>query len=591
MKRPTRLSKFLVWRRQHISDKQFVMILSIVVGITSGFAAVLIKNAVHLIKSLVTSGFVEQYHNYLYVVLPAVGILIAILFMQFILRQGVGHGIPIVLASISKTEGRIKPHNMYSSIVTSALTVGFGGSVGLEGPTVATGAAWGSNIGQLFRLNYRQVLLLLACASAGAMSAIFKAPIAGIVFVLEVLMVDLTMSSLIPLLLSSLTGALTSYLFLGMNVLVPAEITEEFIISEVPFYILLGVFTGFVSVYFTRMYKTVEQTFDRLNNRYTKWIVGSVALGVIIFFFPALYGEGYESINACLKGNFGYLFEKSLFYGLRDNIFFVFIFFGLIIFLKVLATSITFGSGGVGGIFAPTLFTGVNSGLFFAKIFNYFGVDYLPASHFALAGMGGLIAGVLHAPLTGMFLIAEITGGYALIFPLMITATISFALTRVFERYSVYTYQLGRRGELFTHDKDRMVLSLLKVQNLIERNFKTVHESATLGDLVKVISKSERNIVPVIDDQENLKGIVFLNDIRHIMFDRDQYDRITVKELMYMPRTVVSPNESMEDVAQKFQNTKHYNLPVLENGKYLGFVSRANVFSAYRRLLRSFSEE
>jgi CIC family chloride channel protein len=567
------------------------MILSIVVGITSGFAAVLIKNAVHLIKSLVTSGFVEQYHNYLYVVLPAVGILIAILFMQFILRQGVGHGIPIVLASISKTEGRIKPHNMYSSIVTSALTVGFGGSVGLEGPTVATGAAWGSNIGQLFRLNYRQVLLLLACASAGAMSAIFKAPIAGIVFVLEVLMVDLTMSSLIPLLLSSLTGALTSYLFLGMNVLVPAEITEEFIISEVPFYILLGVFTGFVSVYFTRMYKTVEQTFDRLNNRYTKWIVGSVALGVIIFFFPALYGEGYESINACLKGNFGYLFEKSLFYGLRDNIFFVFIFFGLIIFLKVLATSITFGSGGVGGIFAPTLFTGVNSGLFFAKIFNYFGVDYLPASHFALAGMGGLIAGVLHAPLTGMFLIAEITGGYALIFPLMITATISFALTRVFERYSVYTYQLGRRGELFTHDKDRMVLSLLKVQNLIERNFKTVHESATLGDLVKVISKSERNIVPVIDDQENLKGIVFLNDIRHIMFDRDQYDRITVKELMYMPRTVVSPNESMEDVAQKFQNTKHYNLPVLENGKYLGFVSRANVFSAYRRLLRSFSEE
>ncbi|MCF8336101.1 MAG: chloride channel protein [Bacteroidales bacterium] len=591
MKKPTRLGKFLVWRRKNISDRQFVMILSVVVGIMSGFAAVIIKNAVQLIKTLVTSGFVEQYQNYLYVVLPAIGILIAVIFMHFILRQRVGHGIPITLASISKSGGRIKPHNMYSSVITSALTVGFGGSVGLEGPTVATGAAWGSNVGRLFRLNYRQVILLLACASAGAMSAIFKAPIAGIVFVLEVLMVDLTMSSLIPLLLASLTGALTSFLFLGMNVLVPAEINEDFIISEVPFYIILGVFTGLISVYFTRMYKTVEQTFDRIDNRYTKWIVGSVALGMIVFFFPALYGEGYESINACLEGDFSYLFEKSLFYGFRDNIYVVFIFFVLIIFLKVIATSITFGSGGVGGIFAPTLFTGVNSGLFFAKVFNHFGVDSLPNSHFALAGMGGLIAGVLHAPLTGMFLIAEITGGYALIFPLMITATISFAITRIFERYSVYTYQLGRRGELFTHDKDKMVLTILKVRNLIERNFKPVHEDATLGDLVKVIAKSERNIVPVLDDEENLKGIVFLNDIRHIMFDRDKYDHVYVRELMYMPSPVVHPDESMEEVAKKFQTTKHYNLPVLENEKYLGFVSRANVFSAYRHMLRSFSEE
>ncbi|MFP4621940.1 MAG: chloride channel protein [Bacteroidales bacterium] len=591
MKRPTRLSKFLVWRRKHLSDSQFVLILSVIVGVTSGFAAVIIKNAVELIRTLVTSGFVEQYHNYLYVVLPAIGILVAVLFMHFILRRNVGHGIPITLAAISKSGGRVKPHNMYSSVITSALTVGFGGSVGLEGPTVATGAAWGSNIGRSFRLNYKQVTLLLACASAGAMSAIFKAPIAGIVFVLEVLMLDLTMSSLIPLLLASLTGALTSFLFLGMNVLVPAEITEEFVISEVPFYFILGVFTGLVSVYFTRLYKGVEQAFDRIKNRYTRWLVGSVALGVIIFFFPALYGEGYESINASLDGNFDYLFEKSLFYGLRDNIYVVFLFFVLIILLKVIATSITFGSGGVGGIFAPTLFTGVNSGLFFAKVFNFFGIDYLPNSHFALAGMGGLIAGVLHAPLTGMFLIAEITGGYALIFPLMITATISYAIAKIFERYSVYTYQLGRRGELFTHDKDKMVLTILKVRNLIETNFKPINETAKLGDLVKVIAQSERNIVPVLDDEENLKGIVFLNDIRHIMFDRDKYDHVYVRELMYMPGTIVHPDESMEEVAKKFQNTKHYNLPVLENGKYLGFVSRANVFSAYRHLLRSFSEE
>ena len=568
-----------------------MMILSIVVGVTSGFAAVLIKNTVHFIKFLLTSGFVEQYQNYLYMVLPPIGIFLAIIFMLYVLKRHVGHGIPITLAGISKTEGRIKPHNMYSSVITSALTVGFGGSVGLEGPTVATGAAWGSNIGRFLRLNYRQVVLLLACASAGAMSSIFKAPIAGIVFVLEVLMVDLTMSSLIPLLLASLTGALTSYLFLGMHVLVPAGIQEEFIISEVPYYIILGIFTGIISVYFTRMYKTVAHGFDRLRGPFTRWIVGSVMLGVIIFFFPALYGEGYDSINASLHGDLSYLFERSIFYGLRDNIFVIFLFLSLIILLKVIATSITFGSGGVGGIFAPTLFTGVNSGLLFARLFNYLGVDHLPNSHFALAGMGGLIAGVLHAPLTGMFLIAEITGGYALMFPLMITATISYAITRVFERYSVYTYLLGRRGELFTHDKDKMVLTILKVRDLIEKNFQTIHKNANLGDLVKVIAKSERNIVPVLNDDQKLEGIVFLNDIRHIMFDRDKYDQVYVRELMYMPGIVVHPDESMEEVAKKFQSTKHYNLPVLENGKYKGFVSRANVFSAYRRLLRSFSEE
>ncbi len=591
MKRPTQLGRILIWRKRHISDRQFLYILAVLVGFTSGVAAVIIKNAVHLIKELITSGFVNQYQNYLYFVLPAVGIFGSLLFMKKVLKKQVGHGIPLTLAAISKNEGKIQPHNMFSSIVTSALTVGFGGSVGLEGPTVATGAAWGSNIGRFFRLNYRQVLLMLACASAGAMSAIFKAPIAGIVFVLEVLMIDLTMSSLIPLLLASLTGALTSYLFLGMDVLYPAEIQKSFIINQVPFYILLGVFTGLVSVYFTRMYKKVEEVFDVFKNMYTRWLIGSAALGLLIFLFPALYGEGYESINASLHGNFDYLFSQSLFYGLKDNVIFVFLFFIVIILLKVIATSITFGSGGIGGIFAPTLFMGVNSGLFFAKLMNYIGIGDLPENHFALAGMGGLIAGVLHAPLTGMFLIAEITGGYALFFPLMITATISYAIIRIFERYSVYTYQLGRRGELFTHDKDKVVLSIMKVRSLIETNFKTIHDDATLGELVNVIAKSERNIVPVVDNDMNLKGIIFINDIRHIMFDREQYDKVFVSELMYMPSPIVQPDESMEEVAQKFQTTKHYNLPVLDNGRYLGFVSRANVFSAYRRLLRSFSEE
>src|SRR6056297_318159 len=592
MKKPTRLGRILIWRRKNISDKQFIMILSVLVGITSGFAAVIIKNAVHVIKDLLTSGFVQDYQNYFYVILPSIGILLAVLFMKYILKRPVGHGIPLTLQAISKNEGRVKRHNMFSSVITSALTVGFGGSVGLEGPTVATGAAWGSNIGQFFRLNYRQILLLLSCACAGAMSAIFKAPIAGIVFVLEVIMLDLTMSALIPLLLASLSGALVSYLFLGMDVLYPARISEYTdMINDVPFYILLGIFTGLVSVYFTRMYKKVEHFFDGFKNTSLKWIIGGVSLGLIVFLFPSLYGEGYDAINSSLQGNFDYLFDKSFFFGLKENFLFVILFLALVIFLKVVAASITFGSGGVGGIFAPTLFMGVNSGLLFAKIFHYLGFKNLDENHFALAGMGGLIAGVLHAPLTGMFLIAEITGGYALFFPLMITATLSFAIIKVFEKYSVYTYQLGRRGELFTHDKDKVVLSILKVKSLIETNFKTIHEGATLGDLVDVIAKSQRNIVPVIDKEQNLKGIVFINDIRHIMFDRDKYDKVLVDELMYMPSPVVSPQESMEQVAQKFQSTKHYNLPVLDNGKYVGFVSRANVFSAYRRLLRAFSED
>ncbi|MFO8236523.1 MAG: chloride channel protein [Bacteroidales bacterium] len=591
MKQNKTLGKILLWRKKHITDQKFILILAVLIGVVAGFAAILIKNAVQLIESILTSGFGTDYQNYLYFILPAVGILGSLLFMDKILKKQVGHGIPLTLEAISKKRGKIKAHNMFSSIVTSALTVGFGGSVGLEGPTVATGAAWGSNIGTFFKLNFRQVLLLLACASAGAMSAIFKAPVAGIVFVLEVLMLDLTMSSLIPLLLSSLTAALTSFLFLGMDVLYPAQIEQEFMISKVPFYILLGIFTGLVSVYFTRMYKNVEHFFDRFRNKYAKWAIGGAALGLIVFLFPSLYGEGYEAINASLHGNIDYLFERSIFYGLKDNVIFVFLFFVLIILLKVIATSITFGSGGVGGIFAPTLFMGVNSGLFFAKVINYFSLRNLPENHFALAGMAGLIAGVLHAPLTGMFLIAEITGGYALIFPLMITATISYAIIKLFERYSVYTYQLGRRGELFTHDKDKVVLSMMKVRSLIETNFKTIHDDATLGELVSVIAKSERNIVPVIDEENNLKGIVFINDIRHIMFDRDKYDKVKVPELMYMPSPVVHPDESMEEVAHKFQNTKHYNLPVIQDGKYLGFVSRANVFSAYRKLLKDFSED
>ena len=585
------IRRFLIWRVKKIDDRKFMIFLSVVIGIVVGFAAVVIKNSVHLIQTLLTNNFGTQDHNDMYFVYPAIGILLVVVFTKFIIRKRVGHGIPTTLYAISKNNGMIKRHNMFSSIITSAFTVGFGGSVGLEGPTVATGAAWGSNIGKFFRLNYRQVLLLLACAGAGAMSAIFKAPIAAVVFVLEVIMLDLTIASMLPLLFASVTAVIVSYLFLGMDVLYPIEITEKFSIDELIYYVLLGIIAGLVSVYFTRVYKTVQGWFDKQKNSFYKWIIGVGALGVLIFFFPSLYGEGYEAINGCLHGEYNHLFNNSLFYSFQDNMLWVFILFVLVILFKAVATSVTFGAGGVGGIFAPTLFIGANTGLMFAKALNYFGIRELSSSNFALVGMVGLIAGVLHAPLTAIFLIAEITGGYALIIPLMIGASISFATTRIFEKYSVYTYQLARRGELFTHDKDKVVLSILKVTKLIETNFLTICEDATLGDLVKVIAKSKRNIVPVIDEENKLLGIVFINDIREIMFKRELYESVKVNEIMFMPSPFVSPEESMEDVAKKFQKTSHYNLPVVDNEKYVGFVSRANVFSAYRDLLKKFSEE
>jgi CIC family chloride channel protein len=585
------LKRFLIWRIKHMSQRNFIMILSVVIGVLAGLGAVIIKNGVHLIKSLLTSNSVVDYQNYLFFGLPAIGILIAVVYVRFILRQHVGHGIPSVLFAISKSHGVIKRHNMFSSIVTSVFTVGFGGSVGLEGPTVATGAAIGSNIGQLFRLNYKQITLLLGLASAAAMSAIFKSPIAAVVFAIEVIMIDLTMASLIPLLIASVTGVLTSYFFLGQAVMYPFEIGVGFTLKDIPYYILLGLLAGLVSVYFTKMYIFVEATFSRIKRWYVKWITGGIILGVLIFLFPSLYGEGYDAVNACLQGDYSPLFNNSLFYGLKDEIIMVFVLFLMILFLKAIATSVTFGAGGVGGIFAPTLFMGAYTGLFFSTFLKYLGIGHLNPSNFALVGMGGLIAGVLHAPLTAVFLIAEITSGYQLFVPLMVTATISYATIRIFVKNSVYTHQLARRGELITHHKDKAILSMMKVGKLIEKDFRTVSPDDKLGDLVKVIASSKRNIYPVIDDQGTFCGIIVLDDIRNIMFRPELYNERTASSLMFMPGTSVDPDESMEDVALKFQETRNYNLPVIKDGKYIGFVSRANVFSEYRKLLRDFSDE
>lgn len=591
MSRYKLLKRFLIWRLRHVNDRQFMMIISIVVGVLVGIATVIIKNSVHFIQQLLTSNFAHGHGNYLYLSLPIIGILIAVLFIKFVIRGHVGHGIPSVLFAISKTNGVIKRHNIFSSIVSSTFTVGFGGSVGLEGPTVATGAAIGSNLGRLFHLNYKQITLLLGVACAASMAAIFKSPIAAIVFAIEVIMIDLTMASAIPLLLASVTAVLTSYFFLGQAVIYPLNLSQVFLLKDIPFYILLGVMAGLVSVYFTKMYIFIESKFSKITRWQTKLILGGTILGILIFFFPALYGEGYEAVNATLKGDISPLYNNSIFYVLKDKIWVVFLLFIFIILLKAIATAVTFGAGGIGGIFAPTLFMGAFTGLFFARLINYFEIGQIMESNFALVGMGGLIAGVLHGPLTAIFLIAELTGGYELFVPLMITATISYATIKIFVPNSVYTYQLAKRGQLITHHKDRAVLSMMRVDKLIERNFKTIGPECTLGDLIKVVSQSTRNIFPVIDKEGLFIGVITLEEIRQLMFKPELYETTFVKDLMFIPDVSVDYNENMEDVAKKFQITDRFNLIVTKDGYYIGCLSRAKVFSKYRSLQKYFSDD
>jgi CIC family chloride channel protein len=595
------LRKFIAWRVKKIKDRPFILFLSAMIGFVTGLGAVVIKNSVHFIKSLLTSDFTTNYENYLYFAYPLIGIFLTVIFVKYILRQHVGHGIPVTLYAISKQGSIIKKHNMFSSIITSAFTVGFGGSVGLEGPTVATGTSIGSNIARALHLNYRTRTLLIGCAASGAMAAIFKAPIAAIVFAIEVIMLDLTLSSLVPLLLASSVAVLTSYFFLGRDVLFHINLTDEFLYSEIPWFVLFGVFTGLVSVYFTKVYIGIGQRFEKIKNAYVKLSIGGIILGTLIFLFPPLYGEGYESINAMLNGDFTFLLETSLFYSFKDSLPIVFGFLLLLIFFKAIATSVTLSSGGIGGIFAPSLFLGSTIGFLFASVVNW--ITTIPwinnllqyknisVENFALVGMAGTIAGILHAPLTAIFLIAEITGGYELFVPLMITAAISYSTIKYFNKHSVYTYQLAKRGELLTHHKDKTVLALLNVDELIETNFITIEPDKKLSDLIKIIKESVRNIYPVIDSEGNFLGLVPLDNVRKIMFNQDMYEKVYVREIMIQPNASVSSEDNMDMVMEKFKSTGYWNLPVIDEGKYLGFVSRANIFNAYRKMLIEFSED
>lgn len=587
----TMAGKFLAWRMRNISNKQFLVILSIIIGIITGMVAVVIKNSAHFIRTTIKELVAIEDFSVAYIVFPAVGILLSVLFIIYIIRKPVRPGIPNVLYGISKDNGKISPHNMYSSIVTSSITVGFGGSVGLEGPTVTTCAAFGSFIGRIMHLNYKQITLLLACASAATISAIFKAPIAAIVFALEVIMLDLTMWSLVPLLMASMASVLTSYFFVGQDLLYPFEVTHKFALNDIIWYIGLGVFCGLISSYFTKVYLYVEGKFQKVNSNVKRILIGGLILGVLVFIFPSLYGEGYEDINSCLSGDYSYLFDNTIFQGFSSNQYLMLLVFLLVLLFKAVASSVTVGAGGVGGIFAPSLYIGVSAGVFFATAVNMLGLANLHVDNFSLIGMGGMIAGVLHAPLTGIFLIADISGGYHLFVPLMLTSTIAYATVKYFVPHSVYTIQLARRKELMTHDKDKVVLSLMKVERLIEKDFIEIKPEYTLGQLVETISNSSRNIYPVVDGKRRLLGIVKLDDVRKVIFKQELYNTMHVRDFMFQPSYKIEVGEDMEEVARKFQISGRYNIVVLKDGIYQGFLSRAKVFSKYRRMLKHFSED
>lgn len=583
--------RMLTWREKHIKEQEFVLLLSFVVGLLTAVAALILKYLIHSIQSMLTSYINIDEANYLYLIYPIVGILLAGLYVTYVVKDDISHGVTRILYAISQKNSRVKSHNMYTSVVASSVTIGFGGSVGAEAPIVYTGAAIGSNIGSSFRLEPRLLMLLVGCGAAAAIAGIFKAPIAGMLFTLEVLMIDLTTTSVLPLLISSITAVTVSYIFTGYTAEFSFVQTEPFIAGRIPYVILLGIFCGFVSLYFTRAMNGMENIFRKLSNRWKRFGVGSIILSLSIFLLPPLYGEGYESIINLLSGNTELLTEGSLFYSNRNSFWVMALYLSLIVLVKVLATSATNGGGGVGGTFAPSLYVGCFAGFLFAYVFNHVGFVSLSAKNFALMGMAGVMSAVMHAPLMAIFLTAELTGGYDLFLPLMITSTVAYATIKIFEPHSIYTMRLAKKGELLTHHKDKAVLTLLKMESVIEKDFLIVHPDMSLGDMVKVISQSHRNIFPVIDSDGVLLGIVLLDDIRNIMFRPDLYNRMYVRTFMTVPPAKIEINSNMDAVMKLFDKTNAWNLPVVENDKYVGFVSKSKIFNSYRRVLVHFSQD
>ena len=587
------LSALRKWREQHIKEKTFVVVLALVVGAGSGLAAVLLKFLIGFIAGLLTKHVHIAGGNYEYLVFPVAGILIAGLYVKYVIRDDIYHGVTRVLYAIAQRKSRLKPHNMYASLVASSVTIGFGGSVGAEGPIVFTGAAIGSNLGQFFRLSPQTLMLLVGCGAAAGIAGIFKAPIAGVLFTIEVLLIDLNSRSVVPLIIASVTGATVAYAFTGYNVEFFFSQSEQFFTSRIPFVILLGLFCGFVSLYFNKTIEMMENMFSRITKPGIRFAIGAVILSSLIFFFPALYGEGYGAINSLLNGDVTPLFDNSVFYSHRNSVWWAVALVGCLTLTKVFATSATNGGGGVGGTFAPSLYVGCMAGFFFAFLLNSLGVvdQALPLSHknFALLGMAGVMAGVMHAPLMAIFLTAEMTGGYDLFLPLLIVSVVSYLTSRIILPYGIYSRRLAKRGELLTHHKDKSVLTLLKMDSVIEKDFTPVNPKMSLKEMVDVIAHSSRNMFPVTDGEGNLLGVVLLDDIRNIMFRPDLYRRIYVERFMSAPPAQIEVGTPMERVMKTFDETKAWNLPVVENGKYVGFISKSKIFNSYREVLKHYS--
>lgn len=585
--------RFLQWRENHIGERTFLIFLALIVGVFGGLAAQLLKYLIHTISDLLTSHMSLETGNYLYILLPTLGVVIAAVYVRYVVNDNISHGVTRVLWAISQNKSRLKRHNIYTSLLASSVTIGFGGSVGAEGPIVYTGAAIGSNLGSAFRMSPRILMILVGCGAAAGIAGIFKAPVAGMLFTLEVLMLDLTTVSVMPLLISAITSATIAYMYTGFSFEFFFVQTSDFSTVHIPPVIFLGIVSGLVSLYFTRVMNMMENFFGRFTHPWVRTVIGCIILSGLVFLFPPLYGEGYGSIMCLLAGDPSAIVDGSIFYGDRGSVWFIILFIGMIILTKAFATSATNGAGGVGGTFAPSLYVGCMTGFLFAYVFNMMGFDLeLSNKNFALIGMAGVMSGVMHAPLMAIFLTAELTGGYNLFLPLLIVSTIAYGTIKVFEPYSIYTMRLAKQGKLLTHEKDRAVLTLLKMDSVIETDFLSVRPEMTLKDMVDTIAKSNRNLFPVLNGAGILLGVVQLDDIRNIMFRPDLYRKMNVASFMTSPPDRIIIGEHMDKVMKKFDVTRAWNLPVVdERGHYFGFISKSKIFNSYRRVLRHYCDD
>ncbi len=588
----TRLNQ---WRKEHISEKMFVLILAFFVGLLSAVAAFILHWIINEIVYLLTSQFNADSSNWLYLVYPVVGIYLTSLFVRYVVKDNISHGITRILYAISSNKSRLKSHNTWSSVIASAITIGFGGSVGAEAPIVLTGSAIGSNLGRLFRMDSRTLMLLVGCGAAGAIAGIFKAPIAGLVFTLEVLMIDMTMTSLLPILVSCVTATCFTYIFSGDSALFTFHLDNDWTVERVPACVLLGVFCGLVSLYFIRTMTFAEGIFSRFKDKpYVKLLIGGSVLSLLIFVFPSLYGEGYNSINLLLNGkteaDWNQILNNSLFSG-HPNVLISYI--ALVLLLKVFATSATNGGGGCGGTFAPSLFIGCFSGFLFSRLWNMHEIGvYVPEKNFALMGMAGVMSGVMHAPLTGIFLIAELTGGYSLFLPLMIVSVSSYLTINIFEPHSIYSSRLAKEGKLITHHTDNAVLTLMQLDSVIERDYLSVAPDMELGQIVHKISRSRNSVLPVLDAAGTLLGEVDITKIRHVVFRIELYHHFTASQLMQEPPAKLTDSMPMVRVMKAFDRTHADWLPVVDrDGRLMGYISRQRIYMQYRKMVADMSEE